>query len=401
MQNEYSNSIRNMIFSNEYLKSMLLEGERIDEYSSKMVNLELFFLAFKIFEDEFKELDIYDYWKELLIKQDYIINGDKILFGNREISFQLIEIMFINLMIKFRNKRSNKIVDITQFIKYEEKEEEQDSAIVSFEKKEDNSIEEVRANLDKYIVDKSKNTNDFLNDISSNFKLLVYDSIINVYNKLKEYRTDRMFKTNISLIGEDNKFLDELAIFLLSMYPIGYYGKDKQLISYDYLEMPDIMVDPNHFKFDSAWENLTNRLEIINKKIELLTDVKNRTRNILEKNRYGIKIAILEREKKRVLDQIIDIGEVQENIQYDGDYIEASYSGELLNRHIIYNLNIAINKGYVDFRKNVQGKEEMVFYSINGSEVDFIMHIEVDKLYMAIDNMDLVNSFKNGRSYVK
>ena len=398
---DYNNSIRNMIFSNENLKDMLLSNGDIDDYSNKIVNLELFFLAFKIFEDEFIKLDIYDSWKELFIKQDYIIDGDKILFGDKEISYQLIEITFINLMVEYRKKNKGKLISfpkINNNVSISDIPNNEDN-IVYFKEVEDTD-DEVRTKLDKYIVDKSDETVVFLKSISESFKNMVYDGIINVYNRLKENRSNRMFKTNLLQISDDNKHLNDLIIFLLSLYPIHYYAKDKVFIRYDYIKMHHILVDPNHFKYDDAWEMLTNRLDIISKKIDLLTNIKSMVKG-RDKRKYQFLLnnAIMDRE--RVLEQILDISEVSEEIECNGDYMMSFYSGELLNKHIIYNLELAINKGYVDIRKNKQGKDEVVFYAINGNEVDFIMHIELDKLYTAIDDMDILNLFINDRSYVK
>lgn len=392
MQMDYNNSIRNMIFSNENLKDMLFNNSEIDDYSNKIVNLELFFLAFKIFEDDFKKLDIYDSWKELFIKQDYIIDGDKILFGDKEISYQLIEITFINLMIEYRNKIKGKIIEFPSMKKTINKEYmlSNEDNLISFGNIEDTD-DEVRSKLDKYIVDKSEDTKKFLDSTSVYFKNMVYDGIINVYNRLKENRTNRMFKTNLLQISEDNKYLNDLMMFLLNLYPIHYYAKDKVFIRYDYIKMHHILVDPNHFKFDDAWEMLTNRLDILSKKIDLLTNAKSisRGRN-KRKYQFLLNNAIMDRE--RVLEQILDISEVSEEEEFNGD---SFYSGELLNKHIIYNLELAINKGYVDFRKNKQDKDELVLYAINGNEVDFIMHIELDKLYMAIDDMNVIDLFKS------
>ena len=91
----------------------------------------------------------------------------------------------------------------------------------------------------------------------------------------------------------------------------------------------------------------------------------------------------------------VDCSDVTEVYDENG---EPYYTGAMLNKHILYNLEIALRNGHVDVIKN-NGREEMVFYAIVDGKVDFILKVGINKILNMFDTNNLIESIKtNGWS---
>lgn len=422
MQNEYKKTIKSMILANESLKEQILEDFRIEEEDNKIINIELFYLTFSLFSDYFKRLDIYDSWKELLGSHDYYIDGDRVISGGKEISFQLLEMTFIETLLKYREKRDKKIVNVTNFRKVKMSSEsmtEEDNSevevlynighgeliqfvndgVVNDER--DSKREEAIKVLSSYQIGNSECVKSYLYEIRDGFRNIVYDCIVSLYNRLKKGRKDKMFKSVIPLINEsskDSRQHSELAHLLLTMYPIQFYGKDKDCIDYSKLLIPNIEVDANHYRYDDVWEEFEKKYEEINKIIDnCMIFIRSRKVKESEKRRIRFKINQLEWEKrdlesKYMLD-MIEKTDMREIIDEETD--ESYYSGSMLNKHILYNLEIALKNGHVDII-NKKGRDVLVLYAIVDKQVDFILEIDSSKFLDIIDMDSILSSFGDG-----
>ena len=395
----YKNTIRKMISSNQEIESLLYEDSSISRNGNKVANIELFFLTFKLFKEELNKIEILDKWKNLLNNGDYYIKGDKIYFDDQEVSFHLLEIVFIKILEQYKKNNKPKIIQMPIKDNKEETtnniEIDKEDKIISLRDNitnADDYIEEAQKQIYSYKIDDSITY--YLSNIRNNFKDIAFDSILLLYNKLKRYRKDEMFKDNIPHINEENindNCYKDIIKFLLDFYAIQYYSKDKINMDYENMEMSNIEVDANHYRYDDEWTRLNDEYEELNQRINHLNTYKNRFRFMSPRDykKLPFIIATLEMKRSQVLEELLELSFVRETeLVSDDEYFDSYYSGELYNKHILYNLEVALNNGHIDLIKK-HNKDMMVFYAIVDNEVDYILEVELDKIKDVIDTVCL------------
>lgn len=397
--NNYKNTIKKMLTSNQEVEELLYENIMISNKSNKVANIELFFLTFKLFKEELHKLDLYDNWLTLIDSGDYHIKGDKIYFGDQEVSFHLLEIVFIKILELYKKKNDSKIV-VMPIRRIEEETKTYDTEIISIlnntniDNMDGIYEEDAIRQISSYKIEDCDSVDYYLKKINSTFKNVAYDSILYLYNRLKEYRKDEIFKRNMEYINEEStndKCYKDMIKFLLDFYAIQYYSKDKIDMKYEDMEMANIEVDANHYRYDDDWTRLNEEYEEINRRINNLTYYKNRARfkSPREHKKLPFVISTLEMKRAQILEQLLDLSLIREHeLVEDEEKFESYYSGELYNKHILYNLEVALNNGHIDFIRK-HNKDMIVFYAIVGEEVDYILEVELDKIKDVIDTVCL------------
>ena len=414
MNNYYENTIKKMIYSNEELEKLLFEDESISLSKNKIINIELFFLTFNLFKEYLDKTDIDVKWKNMIKEEDYIIKGDRIFIGDEEISYQLLEIAFINTLFEYKKEKDAKIIKLPviksekELPKYDsfeiidlfyEKDDKVQTVFTSDQFTEEIYEEDAIKQLNSYTIEDCDSIAYYLNSIKSNFRNIAFDSILNTYNLLKKYRKNVLFKNDLSLINDNSTndiFYKDLIIFLLRLYPIQFYSKDKIEMKYENLELPNVEVDANHYRYDDEWTRVNEEYETINQRIEYLTKYKKSFKSMSPRDykKLPFVISTLEMKRTKLLEKLLDLSLIREHeIVEDDECLETYYSGELYNKHILYNLEVALNNGHVDIRKKY-GKDVIIFYAIVDEEVDYILEVEIDKIKDVIDNMCLIDSIE-------
>ena len=412
MQSKYSNTIEKLVLANESLKELYLNDFQLDEECNKAISIELFFLAFSIFEDYFKKIEVDEVWKNLFAKQDYYLEGDKIVSGNTEIPYDVIEMTFLETMLKYREKAHKKVLDISCFsninsnykkrIEMPIPEKKAQIIFMDMDRVKDkicNSREKAIRSLFSYEVSNDINVKHYLDISKREFRRLAYDGIASLYNRLKKNRKEKLFNGNLPLVDEkhkENGYVEALTHLMVSCYPIQFYAKDKECIDYSSLLLPNIEANANHYRYDDVWEEFEEELERINKIINTCKIViRNRKVKEPEKKRVRFRINQLEWKKRRLEEQyvkkMIDRTDMRE--VYDEETGEFYYTGRVLNKHILYNIEVALKNGHVDI-VDKNGKYEFVFYAIVDKNVDFILTIDAGKLKDIFDSTNLVEAIE-------
>ena len=345
-------------------------------------------------------------------KQDYYIQDNKIIIEGNEISFELLEMAFLETILKYREKKAGKIIKFEP-IKKEENEEDVSqnmctvseinfSDVIQFESGRDIEQEENERNeairiMNTYKLDREGLAKSYLYDIRESFRDIACESIISLYNILENGRKNRMFKSNVPLIDENNrgnKSLIKFAYMLLSFYPIQFYAKEKEIIDYSSLLIPNITSDANYYRYDDTCEEFEKKFERINNIIDsCMIFVRSRRVRESEKRRVRFQINQLEWEKRELeakyMEEMLSQTDMRE--VFNDDTEESFYTSRTLNKHILYNIENALRNGHVDIR-TIHGKTSFVFYSVYGDDVDFILSIDSNKMIDVIDSENLMES---------
>ena len=220
---------------------------------------------------------------------------------------------------------------------------------------------------------------------------------------MRELRDDNIFKGDIPLLSAADvnlSYYRKFAYMLMSCYPIQIFKPARECLEYLDLRFPNIQADANYYRYDDEWE------EYEKKRNRVLADIgvcnfflRCRRASKTEKDKARKRGEFLIR-KKELLDlqcfnHSVDCSDVTEVYDENG---EPYYTGAMLNKHILYNLEIALRNGHVDVIKN-NGREEMVFYAIVDGQVDFILKVGINKILNMFDTNNLIESIKtNGWS---
>ena len=262
--NNYIETAKDMIISNYNIEGMLYNDMPITNKENRIINIELFFLTFKLFKKYLMKTNLYSYIKDLINTNDYYIKDNILYINNREVSFRLLEIAFIKTLTEYKRQKDRKIVYISGKVnntKVIEINNRSNNKIVSLfnEPMYDYNEQAAITELNRGKIVDAKNVEIYLRGITGETREFLYDAILNIYNCLKTKREDNILKANITNINENssnNKLNKDFIIFLLNLYPIQYYAKDKIRINYSKINLPNITVDTNHYRYDDSWDTL-------------------------------------------------------------------------------------------------------------------------------------------------
>ena len=371
--------MKDLIYINDSLREFIMHDCEMEEDECFYANVELFFLTFALFSDDLENINLNDSVRELIETQKYYIDGDKIILGDKEIAFGVLELLDTGF---------------GQLIKFD---------INNVEEEERLAREEAIRKLYEYKASGYEEVDTYLYEIEHSFKDTAYEGIAILYNKLRELRDDNIFKGDIPLLSAADvnlSYYRKFAYMLMSCYPIQIFKPARECLEYLDLRFPNIQADANYYRYDDEWE------EYEKKRNRVLADIgvcnfflRCRRASKTEKDKARKRGEFLIR-KKELLDlqcfnHSVDCSDVTEVYDENG---EPYYTGAMLNKHILYNLEIALRNGHVDVIKN-NGREEMVFYAIVDGQVDFILKVGINKILNMFDTNNLIESIKtNGWS---
>ena len=411
MQNNHKNTIKKMAIANEYLKNNILDNYPIDQEDNIIINIELFFLTFLLFSDCLKKETISNELKIIIEDQDYYINGDKLIAGDKVISFETVEKAFIDTLLMYKEKNQSKIISYDP-VRYLSKKTPQESIIESRTKiiqfnskkyleKKENIHNEAIGILNSYKLDKDGKAISYLQEIKSAFRLVAYDSIVSLYYKLNIDRQDQAFKSYQSLLSNNSikKYYIKFIYMLLNFYPLQIYAKNKDIIDYSSLLIEGIDADFNLYRSDETWKEFERKINKLNLEIEnYLIFIRNRKVPESAKLKVRNRIEQIKLEKKLLSEQfmheIINKSDMKEIIELENRE-ESFYSSSQLNKHILCDIENALKKGYIRI-----DKDKVVCYGIKDDKVDFIINIYNNMIMDIFDIDNVLNSLNNNQNKV-
>lgn len=415
MLKRYASMMTDFIYTNDSLREFITHDYEMEEDECFYANVELFFLTFALFSDDLGNINLNDSVRELIETQKYYIDGDKIILGDKEIAFGVLEMAFVEVLSYYRKKRNRKIIDVDVFESKIQSKGNVDilldtglGQLIKFdinnvEEEERLAREEAIRKLYEYKASGYEEVDTYLYEIEHSFKDTAYEGIAILYNKLRKCRDNNIFKEDILLLNAADvnlSYYRKFAYMLMSCYPIQIFKPARECLEYLDLRFPNIQADANYYRYDDEWEEYEKRRNEVLKDIGVCNIIlRGRRVSKTEKDKARKRGEFLIR-KKELLDlqcynHSVDCSDVTEVYDENG---EPYYTGAMLNKHILYNLEIALRNGHVDVIKN-NGREEMVFYAIVDGKVDFILKVGINKILNMFDTNNLIESIKtNGWS---
>lgn len=407
--------MKDLIYTNDSLREFIMHDYEMEEDECFYANVELFFLTFALFSDDLENINLNDSVRELIETQKYYIDGDRIILGDKEIAFGVLEMAFVEVLSYYKKKRNRKIIDVDVFESKRQSKGNVDilldtgyGQLIEFdidnaEEAEKSAREEAIKKLNEYKASGYEEIDTYLYEIEHSFRDTAYEGIAILYNKLRELRDDNIFKGDIPLLCAADvnlSYYRKFAYMLMSCYPIQIFKPARECLEYLDLRFPNIQFDANYYRYDDEWEEYE---KMRNKVLAHIRDcnifLRSKRVSKMEKDnvrKCGERLI----RKKELLDfqcykHSVDCSDVTEVYDENG---EPFYTGAMLNKHILYNLEIALRNGHVDVIKN-NGREEMVFYAIVDGKVDFILKVGINKILNMFDTNNLIGSIKtNGWS---
>lgn len=409
--------MKELIYTNDSLREFIMHDYEMEEDECFYANVELFFLTFALFSDDLENINLNDSVRELIETQKYYIDGDKIILGDKEIAFSVLEMAFVEVLLYYKKERNRKIIGVDVFESKIQSKGNVDilldtglGQLIKFdinnvEEEERLAREEAIRKLYEYKASGYEEVDTYLYEIEHSFKDTAYEGIAILYNKLRKRRDNNIFKKDIPLLNASDvnlSYYRKFAYMLMSCYPIQIFKPARECLEYLDLRFPNIQADANYYRYDDEWE------EYEKKRNKVLGDIgvcniilRCRRVSKMEKDKARKRGEFLIR-KKELLDlqrykHSVDCSDVTEDYDENG---EPFYTGAMLNKHILYNLEIALRNGHVDVIKN-NGREEMVFYAIVDGEVDFILKVGINKILNMFDTNNLIESIKTSGWSIK
>lgn len=397
MQKEYRETVEDLVLANDHLIYCLNNECCLNDYYFQVLKIEMFALAFTIFSDCLGDIRIDDELFDSFVKHEYYFENGNIMIKGKKISVEKLEIIFVNILNSYRSMRTAKVFNYADYSRVKIENNKSSNfgtngckifGFKSYERTKPLGMDEIKiANaMNNHKLDKEGYTKEYFNSLRYPFKDLAYDTIVYYYNTIKGCEEVPLFQRSSNKL----KTIKGFGYMLLNLYPLTFYAKGKDVIDYGALNICHVFADIANFRYDDEWVSFNEELKTIADNIEACK-VFLRSRKVKKSVKWSVYQQMEKQEKNRK--RLID--ERCKKFMMCGDTIEFDldnncfYTGNTWNKHVLYNLELALKSGFVDVSEIEEKEGKIKLYGVVGDDIDFIL--EIDRYFMAevfnIDNM--------------